>query len=154
MSISKTAPDDTDLLFVYGSLMPHFTAAFGRTERRRLAQSAMDLGPATTAGELLDLGQYPGLIRPTPRDPNIAEAQSTIQPHVAGRLLKLRRPAVTLGWLDRYEGITPGLAQCDYERVLRPVLCQTVATETLIAWVYIYTGSTIGSRRIQSGRWA
>ena len=146
--------NEVDLLFVYGSLMPQLTSSFGKTERRRLAQSAMDLGHATTAGELLDLGQYPGLICPAKRGQDTQRAQSNIQPRVAGRLLKLRRPAITLGWLDRYEGITPGLAQCDYERVLRPVLCPTVAGEPLTAWVYAYTGSTIGSRRIRSGRWA
>ena len=51
-------PDDANLLFVYGTLRPSLAAG----ESARLVHDLDLLGPATTPGVLVDLGDYPGLI--------------------------------------------------------------------------------------------
>ena len=123
-------------LFVYGTLRPIASGVMGADERARLAGEAHYLGPATTAGTLLDLGAYPGL----------AEGPGLVR----GGLYALSEPAITFAWLDAYEGIT-GAARDEYRRCRRTVT-QVDGTE-LVAWVYIFVRSADGIRAIASGDW-
>ena len=88
-----TVPD----LFVYGTLMPHATTAYGRDMRARLGREARLMGAATVCARLYDLGQYPGLVPST--DPSDV---------VHGVVLRLTDSEASLPWLDAYEGVTVG----------------------------------------------
>ena len=123
-------------LFVYGTLRPESRGALGAVERARLACEARYLGPAATAGRLLDLGDSPGLAD----GPGI----------VRGGLYALAEPAKTLAWLDAYEGIT-GAACDEYRRCQRTVtLSGGVA---LLAWAYVCVRAADGAPAIASGDW-
>lgn len=126
----------TSHLFAYGTLQPGARGAMGEAERDRLAGEAEFVGPASTIGQLLNLGAYPGLIeggRP-----------------VYGGLLLLDRPEITFEWLDAYEGIT-GRPGDEYVRRTRPVRLAT--GQSLQAWVYIYVGPRVGKSLIPTGFW-
>jgi len=132
----------TPYLFVYGTLMSSAQSAMGFEPRRRLAIEATSLGPASTAGRLFNLGAYPGLVH--------ADRAGQV---VFGEALKLRHPATTLTWLDRYEGIPPGALPGTglYVRERRPTT--TSRSRTIDAWVYILTRQPPAFRLIESGRW-
>jgi gamma-glutamylcyclotransferase (GGCT)/AIG2-like uncharacterized protein YtfP len=110
-----------ELLFVYGTLCAgssHPMASF-------LAGRARLLGEASSAGRVLDLGEYPGLV--DDEDPD---------QRVAGELWELLAPSgPTLAALDDYEGCAEGL----FERVRRAVSSESVGAPQL-AWVYLYRG--------------
>lgn len=133
--------DVNGYLFVYGTLMPEVEVAYGRPMRDRLLREARRLGPATSAGSLYDLGQYPGLV----------DHGSSLVP-VHGELLLLADPGATLEWLDRYENIVPGKATNEYARVERPVL-PADADQPLLAWTYVYQWPVDGARLVTDGRW-
>lgn len=125
-----------DHLFVYGTLKPDLAGGIGASERARLAAEATLLGCATTAGILIDLGSYPGLIE--------GEGQ------VHGVVYRLRDPAITLGWLDIYEGIT-GSADDEYLRLARRV---TLAFgKNTSCWTYQLIQFKIEDAVIPSGSW-
>jgi gamma-glutamylcyclotransferase (GGCT)/AIG2-like uncharacterized protein YtfP len=117
------------LLFVYGTLLPWAPSALGAVER--------DLGRATTRGQLVDLGGYPGLIEGTGL--------------VHGLLYDLiAEPCATLTWLDVYEGIS-GTPSDEYARLSRTVSC---ADGTNVdAWVYMYRHAVDPASVMPSGRW-
>lgn len=128
-------------LFVYGTLLVADSGATGRQQRGRLVREASALGPATTEGLLYNLGRYPGLVLPAPAGA-IAH----------GEVLLLTDPALSLAWLDAYEGIVPGThPHNEYERVVRSV--QFDAGEVVAAWVYLYRGRLDGAVRIPGGSW-
>ena len=128
-------------LFVYGTLMSQACDAMGSGERNRLRREARSLGPATLGARLFDLGQYPGLI--------LSEAAGDV---VHGEVFHLLQPAVTLAWLDRYEGIGwKGRDRDDYQRVNREVaLANNVELEV---WTYVFQGSLRSARLLRSGCW-
>jgi gamma-glutamylcyclotransferase (GGCT)/AIG2-like uncharacterized protein YtfP len=124
-------------LFVYGTLL----SCTGHPMGARLAREARLLGPATIKGRLFDLGRYPALIEAGPRDGL-----------VHGEVYVLRSPPATLRWLDAYEGVTnPPKANCEYERVLRPV--HLSAGGEVKAAVYLYRRDISRARYLENGRW-
>ncbi len=147
-TVSETVPD----LFVYGTLMPHTTGAFGSDMRARLAREGRSLGAASVCARLYDLGQYPGLVPSS--DPGDA---------VHGIVMRLADPAASLPWLDAYEGLDgaqlaaahgaprEGGKADEYERRLMPV--RLSGGTLLSAWVYVCRLSVDPRRLIAEGRW-
>jgi gamma-glutamylcyclotransferase (GGCT)/AIG2-like uncharacterized protein YtfP len=127
----------TALLFVYGTLL----STAGHPMGTRLRREATPVGPGTVRGRLYSLGRYPGLVE--------ADGAGSL---VHGELYALKTPAVTLKWLDAYEGIVPGRAEeSPYERVVRPV--RPISGQTVNAWVYLYRKSVKLHPEIEDGRW-
>ncbi len=131
----------THHLFVYGSLMPALTSAFGRAERTRLANESTVIGPAHVAGRLYDLGDYPGLV---------CDEHAPTQVH--GELLRLVSAKQTFAWLDAFEDIVPGRAPTEniYVRALRLV---TSGGQYFDAGVYELQRVPVLVSEIRSGRW-
>lgn len=152
-----------DALFVYGSLMPHLTGAFGAVERARLGAESIVLGPARVAGTLYDLGDYPGLL--LARAPHGGAGVGDVH----GTLLMVRDPAATFAWLDQFEDINAGapVDQQIYERVVvscARTLRQTVSAaggvprtddeaSSVEAWVYAMRRVPPGAKYVASGMW-
>jgi gamma-glutamylcyclotransferase (GGCT)/AIG2-like uncharacterized protein YtfP len=128
------------LLFVYGSLL----AAAGHPKGARLRQEALLVGPASMAGRLYRVSWYPA-VRPA----------ESADDRVHGEVYRLADPARALGWLDEYEGISPGaqsVAAADaYERAERDV--RLANGDTLRAWVYLYRRTLPEDGFIASGHW-
>jgi gamma-glutamylcyclotransferase (GGCT)/AIG2-like uncharacterized protein YtfP len=128
-------------LFVYGTLLSTARHPMGA----RLRREARLLGEASLPGRLYSLGRYPGLVEA----PHI---QSLAQHLVYGELYALATPAVTLGWLDAYEGIVPRKPdRSPYARVERAV--RLASGETVSAWVYVYLKSVRTRPVVPGGRW-
>lgn len=123
-------------LFVYGTLQPDAESKLGLCERRMLQSEGIFLGPASTCGALLDLGDYPGLMQ----GPDL----------VHGAVYRLSDPDMTLKWLDAYEGITIDRPN-EYRRLERQVML--VGGQLLNAWTYVFIGNSYGLCKIASGRW-
>jgi gamma-glutamylcyclotransferase (GGCT)/AIG2-like uncharacterized protein YtfP len=139
---------NTRFLFVYGTLMSTATSAMGRRPRSKLTQMSRVVGPAAIAGQLYDLGAYPGLVL------NCAKTGPSTT--VTGELRELISPATAFGWLDRYEGIDPRYPQkTEYRRSIEEVelLQDDAHTVRHEAWVYIYQGPLVRARLIPDGRW-
>jgi gamma-glutamylcyclotransferase (GGCT)/AIG2-like uncharacterized protein YtfP len=125
-------------LFVYGTLLSTARHPMGD----RLRQEARLIGEASIEGQLFSLGKYPGLIE--------AAGSGT---HVHGEVYALNAPAVSLQWLDAYEGIVPGdYEKNKYRRVERGA--RLASGEEVAAWVYIYCKPVAASSLIPGGRWA
>ena len=123
-------------LFVYGTLKPGLSCALGAAERDRLAREATSLGPGTTSGVLIDLGEYPGL----------APGNEVVH----GTVYELKSPANTLKWLDEYEGRTGSIGD-QYRREMRPV---TVGGGTTIpCWTYVFIQFKVEAAVIRPGHW-
>lgn len=125
----------SQLLFVYGTLLrrsPHPMARF-------LAERAVFVGEAKVAGQLYNLGRFPGLVHGEPGD------------WVFGDLYDLGDQANrTLADLDHYENdeSTPAAL---FERQLADV---SVADGTMqSAWVWWFRGEVKPEQRIASGRY-
>lgn len=124
-------------LFVYGTLMSRARHAMGA----RLRREARLLAEATMLGRLYSLGHYPGMVE-------AGNAHSLVH----GELYALSTPAVTLRWLDAYEGILPGKPELSpYERIERPVYL--TSGEILTAWVYLYRKSVKMRPQVPGGYW-
>jgi gamma-glutamylcyclotransferase (GGCT)/AIG2-like uncharacterized protein YtfP len=121
-------------LFLYGTLMPDEC----RWHRVEPHLSGL-VRAATTPGELLHLGRYPGLVHGSG-----GEA-------VTGELARLRLDDALIDTLDEIEGFSGyGIEGSLYRRVVREV---RTATGTGFAWTYLYLGDERGARRIASGDW-
>ena len=128
-------------LFVYGLLMGGRANGHGAEERARLKREATLVGPASIRGQLLDLGQFPGLV-------DSEDGRDLVH----GEVYLLNEPSETFLWLDDYEDYFAGdLASSLYAREMRTVLLST--REALKAWVYVYVNSRQAAKRIASGRW-
>ena len=122
-------------VFVYGTLR--------RGEERHpalLRHAATGGEAAATAGTLLDLGPYPGLIVDGP------------EASVAGELYSAADPDALFAELDAIEtfrgfGVPGSLYRRAIVRVRRAHLGST------LAWTYVYTGPRNGARVIASGDW-
>ena len=124
-------------LFVYGTLL----SAAGHPMGARLRHEAQLLGAATMPGRLYSLGRYPGMVE-------AADADRLVH----GELYSLGMPAVTLRWLDAYEGMVPGKPELSpYARVERRARLASGAT--LDAWVYLYRKSVKVQPEVPHGRW-
>lgn len=136
----------SELLFVYGSLMPELgDAPFGRTERQRLSGESALIGPATIAATLYDFGNYPGALVPP------VEAQDRIH----GTLLHLPNSAATFHWLDAYEDYDSARPDADnlYLRQVLPVTLDSRDSKSEMAWVYVMWRVPPEPRRIATGKW-
>jgi gamma-glutamylcyclotransferase (GGCT)/AIG2-like uncharacterized protein YtfP len=116
------------LLFTYGTLRDAL-------QRDMVLHGAptREVGPATAAGVLYDLGNYPGLVGGTPDE------------RVPGVVVELPDDAA-LTRLDTYEDVDNGLF------VRRRTSVRLDAGGDVEAWVYFYNRSVRGRRRI--GSWA
>jgi gamma-glutamylcyclotransferase (GGCT)/AIG2-like uncharacterized protein YtfP len=124
-----------DLVFVYGTLM----LSSGHPMGVKLASEADFIGIARVQGRLYDFGKWPGL--------SLSDEASDI---VYGEAWRLRSPA-SLAWMDEYEGIRPGIAQPEYERIQHRVTIEELGTAT--ASLYAYRWPIDYHQRILSGRW-
>ncbi|MEO1205913.1 MAG: gamma-glutamylcyclotransferase family protein [Pseudomonadota bacterium] len=113
-------------LFVYGTLMPAATTRLGTEQRARLLAEGTHLGRGFVEGQLVDLGDYPGLC--------VTGERGRV---VRGDVFALNSPVATFGWLDIYEGIEPDELVPEYRRVTLPVLMHNAASETIRAWAYV-----------------
>jgi gamma-glutamylcyclotransferase (GGCT)/AIG2-like uncharacterized protein YtfP len=123
-------------LFVYGTLMSRVSHPMGT----RLRGEARLLGEATIEGRLYSLGCYPGLVE-------AVEGQYTVH----GEVYALSSPAMSLHWLDVYEGIVPGNPLSPYVRVERAV--RLASGKSCTAWVYLYRRSVRSRPEVLSGVW-
>ncbi len=106
------------LYFFYGTLTSK--------ERLQLVMDGhcfQDVGKGTVKGTLFDIGAYPGLV---------LQGDTSIQ----GVIVETDDGAVAQ--LDEYEAVTEGL----YER--RRVAVERDGGGSLVAWTYVYLGSTDG----------
>ena len=132
---------ETNLLFVYGTLLTRARGELGADMRARLKTESTSLGEATIPGRLFSLGTFPVMLAP-------AAPSDTVH----GEVLLLADAESVFVWLDPYEGITPGhKRQGEYERVRRSV--RLASGEELIAWVYLYVADATNAPPIPSGRW-
>lgn len=124
-------------LFVYGTLL----SAAGHPMGARLRREASLVDVAQTRGRLYRIAHYPGLV------------DSLVEEDVVhGEVYRLNSPAISLKWLDAYEGIRPGKGRgSEYERVERPV--HLASNRTLTAWVYLYCRDVTPSALVPDGRW-
>ncbi len=126
-----------DLLFAYGTLRRGFELHAHLARLR-----ARYLGEAAVAGELFDLGCYPGARR-TAREGK----------RIRGEVYQLRCPAHDLRVLDEVEGIKPGARQrSEFVRDTAEVILDT--GERRHAWVYWLRGKGAPAPRIISGDYA
>ncbi len=126
-----------DLIFVYGSLL----GGSGHPMSVRLGGEAALVGEASFAGRLYRVSWYPGAVE-CPGE----------KARVWGEVHRLAEPAVSLAWLDAYEGVEPGDSSGrEYDRVLRPVLMADGTEVT--AWIYLYTAGVDGRPEVPGGRW-
>ncbi|MBX9927861.1 MAG: gamma-glutamylcyclotransferase [Gemmatimonadaceae bacterium] len=124
-------------LFVYGTLREDDTHEMYRV----LARAGRFVGDGWVAGELYDLGDYPGMV-----------ASELSHSRVSGELYELRPESAesSLATLDDFEGLAPSdPAPRDYSR--RLVAVHLAGGATTLAWAYILTRPTEGLTRIASG---
>lgn len=97
------------------------------------------IGEATVAGELYDLGHYPGAV-----------LSNAPERRISGLLFELPNDESVLRGLRAHEEFGPGGS-----RFVR-VCCQAelAAGDVLPCWIYVYAGNVAGMRRIESGRWS
>lgn|SRR5439155_2585281 len=158
---SLSAHVDCSLLFVYGTLRRRFA-------RHSLLQAvgARYVGRGSVQGELFDLGDFPGAVKPRDAAPPL-EACSPgpsgvhslkapregvrAQPHVVGEVFRLPSPERTFKTLDAYEGASSASKDL-YTRELTEVTLQR--GERVTAWVYWLNRLPAEMRRIVSGDYA
>lgn len=123
------------LVYVYGTLM----LSSGHPMGAKLASEADFIGLARVQGRLYDFGKWPGL--------SLSGDTSDV---VHGEAWRLRSDE-SLAWMDEYEGIRPGVAQPEYERIQNRVTIEELGTA--VASLYAYRWPIDHGRRILSGRW-
>ena len=130
----EAAPMMPSEMFLYGTLM--------LDECRWHHVEPHLAGPvraATTSGELLHLGRYPGLVH------------GSAARLVRGELAPLRLDADLIDTFDEIEGFCGyGVEGSLYRRVVREV---RAASGSGFAWTYLYLGDDHGLPRIASGDW-
>ena len=110
----------SDYLFVYGTLLSAIPSSMSKFLRRR----ASLVGKATTAGQLIDLGGYPGFL---------AGAEGTVK----GELYRMSADRAEESWalLDAYEGVS-GLATEEYRKVAVAVRVADGGEFTALTYAY------------------
>jgi gamma-glutamylcyclotransferase (GGCT)/AIG2-like uncharacterized protein YtfP len=123
-------------VFTYGTLM----RSSGHHMAKKLQGESRLVDYGSIPGKLYSLGDFPGLVLPSEPDDR-----------VYGEVISLINPAMSLAWMDDYEGC--GLSDPEphaYERIIIPVTLQTGGQ--LHAWVYIYKLSVLSAELIPDGR--
>ena len=119
-------------LFVYGTLRSDHAGPVAD----RLRREGMLIGPATTAGALYRIRDYPGLVPGG-------------NAKVVGDLYALGDRQSTLAWLDDYEECSPAFPRpWEYRRALIPVAGPRAQVD---AWTYIYARDVTPLERIKGG---
>jgi gamma-glutamylcyclotransferase (GGCT)/AIG2-like uncharacterized protein YtfP len=127
---------NSDLLFVYGTLM----RGFDHPMARLLSRNADFIGEAQCRGRLYRVKHYPGLV---------SSGDETKIVH--GELYRLHRPEQLLREFDMYEACGEGFAEpTEYVRRLLPVMMDNGATDQ--AWTYLYNWPVAHLPLIASGR--
>ena len=139
--MSAATARETAYLFVYGTLTTRARGRLGADMRARLASAATWLGPATAAGRLVRISDYPGLVAPV-----------AVSDTVHGEVFELDDPGAVFAWLDNYEGVSANpVPEDEYERVILPA--RLASGDEITAWVYRYRGKTSEFPAIAGGRW-
>lgn len=125
----------TDHLFVYGTLLSGLASPTLAGLMARLTF----VGPATTAGELFDLGPYPAAV------PDPAKASA-----VCGELYALPADPTTLSLLDNYEGHFADRPSQSLFRRTRVTVTRPDGG-TCLAWMYAWNRPLTDARRIVDG---
>jgi len=127
----------SSLLFVYGTLRRG-----GEGHRLLERLGVVYVGKGSVAGELYDVGSYPGALKS--QDPSS---------RVVGEVYRLSNATQALQRLDEYEGVRPsGPAASLYSREITEVTLEN--GEHLSAWIYWLRRAPQRTRRIQSGDYA
>ena len=123
----------SDYLFVYGTLRSDIPSSMSKFLRRR----GTLVGKATVAGEMVDLGGYPGFI---------SGSGGTVK----GELYRINADQAEETWqmLDAYEGVT-GLGNEDYRKI--EVDVRVSAGGAFRALTYEYQLSRAGKTVIPNG---
>jgi gamma-glutamylcyclotransferase (GGCT)/AIG2-like uncharacterized protein YtfP len=122
---------DTALIFVYGGLMRGF-------DLHHYLAGATFIAAGWTAGRLVALGRYPGLLDGDGK--------------VIGEIYRLEDVAASLEALDDLEEFDPADPQQSvYLRIVRDVHVDDGAT--MSAWVYVYNRDASTAPVIKSGDW-
>ena len=126
----------SSLLFVYGTLRRG-------GERYSLLErlGAAYVGKGSVAGELYDLGAYPGALK--------SRSKSA---RVVGEVYHLPNTTPALRSLDEYEGVFDSSAASLYAREITQVTLEN--GERLDAWIYWLSRAPQRVRRIESGDYA
>src|SRR5262245_56746607 len=135
MALSKplSAEDETNLFFVYGSLM----RGMERASFINNPDKAQFVSPGAARGTLYDAGSFPGMI------------ESANGSMVAGELYELFDRETLLETLDLIEGYWPDQPERSlYARKIIPV---TTQEGTRMAWAYIFNQPVTGFQKITSG---
>jgi gamma-glutamylcyclotransferase (GGCT)/AIG2-like uncharacterized protein YtfP len=128
-----------ELLFVFGTLRR------GSSHHHILTSlHARYLGPAIVAGQLFDLGPFPGARLIEPAGPGIGSRR------VIGELYRLQNPERDLGLLDRYEGLQPWEPKTSLFRREFTQVSRQNGTRVQ-AWVYCLNQRPVVARHIPSG---
>ena len=127
-----------DFLIVYGTLRPPFDNPFALYLRQR----GHHVGEGTFAGQLFNIGSYPGAV--------YAE---TILTHVQGTVFEIGHQKDTiLTYLDYYEGVGESFDQpTEFIRAVVPV---RIADQVVDCWGYLYNLTTIDKFLIESGNYS
>lgn len=124
------------LFAFYGLLL---AGAAGAPEGIDLAGAGAYLGPCWLAGDLVDCGGFPGLIRGTGR--------------VLAERYRVDDPAIVAA-LDAFEDVVPGdPAASLYRRERVGLLDATGASTGETAWAYLYNRAADGLPRLTDGVW-
>ena len=126
----------SQFLFVYGTLRPGHAPA----EVAAAAAQLRLVGEGSVAGELYDLGHYPGAI-----------LNNNSGPRISGLLFELPEDEAVLRAIDDYEEFIPELpAASQFLRVQCEAEC---AGAGVTCWIYTFARSLAGARRIDDGVW-
>jgi gamma-glutamylcyclotransferase (GGCT)/AIG2-like uncharacterized protein YtfP len=124
-------------LFVYGTLRP----GCAPDEIAHVAAKLRLVGEASVAGELYDLGHYPGAV--------LSDAPGC---RISGLLFELPGDVSVLRALDEYEEFVPeSPAISQFVRV--QCEARRPAGNTVPCWIYVYARPLTGARRIADGVW-
>ena len=124
-----------DFLIVYGTLRPPFDNAFAQYLRQR----GRCVGEGVFAGQVFDMGSYPGAI--------YLETSDSL---VYGTVFEIsHQKAAILTYLDYYEGVGEGFDQpTEFIRSIVPV---HITDKLIDCWIYLYNLSTLDKPQIESG---
>jgi gamma-glutamylcyclotransferase (GGCT)/AIG2-like uncharacterized protein YtfP len=131
VSADDTSEALPQFLFVYGLLMNGF-------KLHHLLDGAEFVGEATTSGNLVSLGEYPGLL----------DGDGTVH----GELYRFADLQAALPAVDEAEGFNPKDPHASlYHRVARHVINGAVGS--VRAWVYLFNQAAADAAPVSSGDW-
>lgn len=135
---SKTGVQMRQYLFAYGTLL---SGALDPRVDMLLRQHCRPGAEATVAGRLVDLGAYPGALKPTRRDQRIH-----------GRLVELLAPAKVLPLLDAYEDYSPDNPMHSMYR-REHARAELAGGDTCECWIYWLARPPRSAAYITGGNW-